>query len=122
MVGAALAIMVVTALASFLLLKVLRLPIRSYLPALTIGNVGNLGCRSACSRSVSRGSRLRRALRDESVGQFTLVPLLQARTSFVRTLVATPVIYAAVGGLAVRLATSTCPGGSTRPRHARRSR
>ncbi len=57
MVGAAVAIMLVTALASFVLLKVLRLPIRSYLPALTIGNVGNLGCRCACSRSASRGSR-----------------------------------------------------------------
>jgi len=38
-----------------------------------------------------------------SVGQFTLVPLLQARTSFARTLLTTPVIYAAVVGMTIKL-------------------
>jgi predicted permease len=37
------------------------------------------------------------------VGQFTLVPLLQGRASFVRTLLTTPVIYAAVAGMGVLL-------------------
>jgi predicted permease len=44
-----------------------------------------------------------------SVGQFTLVPLLQARSSFVRTLLATPVLYAAVAGMSVQLAHIAVP-------------
>ena len=98
MVGAAIAIMVVTALAAFALLKTLRLPIRSYLPALTIGNVGNLGLPLCLFAFGEQGLALGVALYvTNSVGQFTLVPLLQARTSFARTLATTPVLYAAVG-------------------------
>ena len=111
MVGAAIAIMVVTALVSFALLKVLRLPIRSYLPALTVGNVGNLGLPLCLFAFGEQGLALGVALYvTNSVGQFTLVPLLQARTSFVRTLLTTPVLYAAVGGMAARLANVDLPG------------
>lgn len=111
MVGAAVAILIVTALAAFLLLKILRLPIRSYLPALTVGNVGNLGLPLCLFAFGEQGLALGVALYvTNSVGQFTLVPLLQARTSFVRTLVATPVLYAAVGGLAARLSNVDLPG------------
>src|SRR5262252_353050 len=111
MVGAAIAIMVVTALVAFALLKMLRLPIRSYLPALTVGNVGNLGLPLCLFAFGEQGLALGVALYvTNSVGQFTLVPLLQARTSFVRTLVTTPVLYAAVGGMAARLANVDLPG------------
>ena len=104
MVGAAVAIMIATALVAIALLKVLRLPIRSYLPALTIGNVGNLGLPLCLFAFGEQGLALGVALYvTNSVGQFTLVPLLQARASFARTLLATPVIYAAIGGLAIKL-------------------
>lgn len=110
MVGAALAILVVTALVSFALLKLLRLPIRSYLPSLTVGNVGNLGLPLCLFAFGEQGLALGVALYvTNSVGQFTLVPLLQARTSFVRTLLTTPVLYAAVGGMAARLANVDLP-------------
>jgi malate permease and related proteins len=111
MVGAALAIMVVTALVAFALLRILRLPIRSYLPALTVGNVGNLGLPLCLFAFGEQGLALGVALYvTNSVGQFTLVPLLQARTSFVRTLLTTPVLYAAVGGMSAKLANVDLPG------------
>jgi len=104
MVGAAAAIMLATALVAFGLLKALRLPIRSYLPALTIGNVGNLGLPLCLFAFGEQGLSLGVALYvTNSVGQFTLVPLLQSRASFARTLLTTPVIYAALGGLAIKL-------------------
>jgi predicted permease len=110
MVGAAVAIMIATALVAFALLKTLRLPIRSYLPALTIGNVGNLGLPLCLFAFGEQGLSLGVALYvTNSVGQFTLVPLLQARTSFARTLLTTPVIYAAVAGLTIKLAGVAIP-------------
>jgi hypothetical protein len=111
MVGAAVAILVATATVAFALLKILRLPIRSYLPALTIGNVGNLGLPLCLFAFGEQGLALGVALYvTNSVGQFTLVPLLQSRSSLARTLVATPVLYAAVGGMLVRLANVDLPG------------
>ena len=110
MVGAAVAIMVATALVAAALLKVLRLPIRSYLPALTIGNVGNLGLPLCLFAFGEQGLALGVALYvTNSVGQFTLVPLLQARASFARTLATTPVIYAAVGGMAIKISGAAIP-------------
>lgn len=110
MVGAAVAIMIATALVAFALLKVLRLDVRSYLPALTIGNVGNLGLPLCLFAFGEQGLSLGVALYvTNSVGQFTLVPLLQARTSIVRTLLTTPVIYAAVVGLTIKLAGAGIP-------------
>lgn len=110
MVGAAVAIMIATALVAFALLKTLRLPIRSYLPALTIGNVGNLGLPLCLFAFGEQGLSLGVALYvTNSVGQFTLVPLLQARASFARTLATTPVIYAALGGLTIKLAGAGIP-------------
>jgi malate permease and related proteins len=111
MVGAAVAILVVTALAAFVLLKALRLEVRSFLPALTIGNVGNLGLPLCLFAFGEQGLALAIALYvTNSVGQFTLVPLLQARDGFLRTLLATPVIYAALGGMTVQLAGIELPG------------
>jgi hypothetical protein len=105
MVAAAVAILIGTALIAFALLEALRLPVRSYLPALTIGNVGNLGLPLCLFAFGQQGLALAIALYvTNSVGQFTLVPLLQARSSFFKTLVTTPVIYAAVGGMGVHLA------------------
>jgi len=110
MVGAAVAILVGTALAAFVLLRVLKLPVRSYLPALTIGNVGNLGLPLCLFAFGEQGLALAIALYvTNSVGQFTLVPLLQARAGFLRTLLTTPVIYAAVLGMSTRLSGVVLP-------------
>jgi predicted permease len=110
MVGAAVAILIGTALAAFALLKALRLPVRSYLPALTIGNVGNLGLPLCLFAFGEQGLALAIALYvTNSVGQFTLVPLLQARSSFLRTLLTTPVLYAAVAGMGIQLAHIAVP-------------
>jgi predicted permease len=80
------------------------------LPSLTVGNVGNLGLPLCLFAFGEQGLALGVALYvTNSVGQFTLVPLLQARTSFVRTLLTTPVLYAAVGGMAARLANVDLP-------------
>jgi malate permease and related proteins len=111
MVGAAVAILAGTALAAGALLLTLRLPLRSYLPALTIGNVGNLGLPLCLFAFGEQGLALGIALYvTNSVGQFTLVPLLQARSSFLYTLLTTPVIYAAVAGMGVRVAGVGLPG------------
>jgi malate permease and related proteins len=110
MVGASVAILVGTALAAFALIKALRLPVRSYLPALTIGNVGNLGLPLCLFAFGEQGLALGIALYvTNSVGQFTLVPLLQGRAPFLRTLLTTPVIYAAIGGMGVQLADVALP-------------
>jgi hypothetical protein len=110
MVGAAAGILLATALVSFALLKILRLPIRSYLPALTIGNVGNLGLPLCLFAFGEQGLALGVALYvTNSVGQFTLVPLLQSRASVARTLLTTPVIYAAIGGLSIKLSGAAIP-------------
>jgi predicted permease len=99
MVGAAIAMIAGTAVVAFALLKVMKLSIRSYLPALAIGNTGNLGLPLCLFAFGQRGLGLAVAVYvTNSVGQFTLVPLLQARVSFVRTLLTTPVLYAAVLG------------------------
>ena len=104
MVGVAIAIVLTTAVAGFVLLKILRLPLRSYLPALTIGNVGNLGLPLCLFAFGEQGLTLGVAVYvTNSVGQFTLVPLLQARASIGRTLLTTPVIYAALLGMLVLL-------------------
>ena len=79
-----------------------RLPIRSYLPALAIGNNGNLGLPLCLFAFGQEGLGLAVAVYvTNSVGQFTLTPLLQSRTSPWRTLATTPVIYGAVIGAAV---------------------
>lgn len=102
MVGAAIAMLVVTALVSFVLLKALRLSIRSYLPCLAIGNTGNLGLPLCLFAFGDQGLGLAVAVYvTNSVGQFTLVPMIQSRVPVLRTVLTTPVIYGAIGGLVV---------------------
>jgi predicted permease len=99
MVGAAIAMLAGTGVVAFVLLKILKLSIRSYLPALTIGNTGNLGLPLCLFAFGERGLGLAIAVYvTNSVGQFTLVPLLQTRVSIVRTLLTTPVLYGAAFG------------------------
>jgi predicted permease len=110
MVGAAIAMLIGVALLGFLLLKVLRLSVLSYLPSLVIGNTGNLGLPLCLFAFGEKGLGLAVAVYvTNSVGQFTLVPLLQSRSSAVKTLLTTPVIYGALGGALVLASGATVP-------------
>jgi predicted permease len=102
MVGSSIAMFVATVAAALAIVWLLRLPVRSYLPALAIGNNGNLGLPLCLFAFGQEGLGLAVAVYvTNSVGQFTLTPLLQARTSPWRTLATTPVIYGAIIGAAV---------------------
>jgi predicted permease len=104
MVGAAASLLAVMVAIAFVLLKALKLSARSYLPVVAIGNTGNLGLPVSLFAFGELGLGLAVAVFvTHTIGQFVLTPLLQARTPVVRTLLTTPVIYAAVLG-AVALA------------------
>jgi hypothetical protein len=99
MLGGSLAMLVLTVVGALGLLKAANLPIRSYLPALAIGNNGNLGLPLCLFAFGQEGLGLGVAVYvTYSVGQFTLTPMLQSRLSPWRTLATTPVIYAALIG------------------------
>jgi len=104
-VWASLVMLVAIAVAGLLLLKLLKLSVRSYLPAIAIGNTGNLGLPLSLFAFGERGLALAIAVYvTNSIFQFTLVPMLQSRASFWRTLLTTPVIYGAAAGLLVLVA------------------
>jgi predicted permease len=93
------AMFVTTIAACFLILKLARLEIRTFLPALAIGNTGNLGLSVCFFAFGEEGLGLAVAVFvANSIGQFTLTPMLQSGRSPWKTLVTTPVIYGAVIG------------------------
>jgi malate permease and related proteins len=100
LVGASAALFALTIIVAWLMLRMAKLPIRSYLPALGIGNTGNLGLPLCLFAFGQEGLGLAVAVYvTNSVGQFTLTPLLQSQASPLRTLVTTPVVYGALIGL-----------------------
>ena len=102
MLGSSIAMFLAIVVLALAIVWLARLPIRSYLPALAIGNNGNLGLPLCLFAFGQEGLGLAVAVYvTNSVGQFTLTPLLQSRTSPWRTLATTPVIYGAVIGAAV---------------------
>jgi malate permease and related proteins len=102
MVGAMIIVTLGVAGVSALLIKLLRLPQRSFLPALTLGNTGNLGLPLCLFAFGQEGLGLAVAIYvTNSLLQFTFVPLLHTRVSVVRTLFSTPMLYGAVAGIAV---------------------
>lgn len=81
-------------------LRALGQPVRSYLPALAFSNSTNLGLPLCMFAFGAEGLGLGVAfVLVGSVGLFVLAPLLQGRESPWRTVVRTPVIYAAILGL-----------------------
>jgi malate permease and related proteins len=93
------AMFVTTALVCALIIKLARLPIRTFLPALAIGNTGNLGLSVCFFAFGDEGLGLAVAVFvANSIGQFTLTPMLQSGRSPWKTLVTTPVIYGAAIG------------------------
>jgi predicted permease len=102
MVGAMIVVTLAVAGLSALLINVLGLPQRSFLPALTLGNTGNLGLPLCLFAFGEQGLGLAVAVYvTNSLLQFTFVPLLHTRVSIVRTLLSTPMLYGAITGLAV---------------------
>jgi malate permease and related proteins len=93
------AMFVSTALACAAVIRLARLPIRTFLPALAIGNTGNLGLSVCFFAFGEEGLGLAVAVFvANSIGQFTLTPTLQSGRSPWKTLVTTPVIYGAAIG------------------------
>jgi len=114
MAAAAAALLAAMAAAALVLLKALRLSVRSYLPAVAIGNTGNLGLPVALFAFGEPGLALAIAVFvTHSIGQFVLTPLVQARTPVVRTLLTTPVVHAAVLGALALAADVTVPAWLT---------
>jgi predicted permease len=104
MVGAMIVVTLAVAAVSALLIKILGLPQRSFLPALTLGNTGNLGLPLCLFAFGEEGLGLAVAIYvTNSLIQFTFVPLLHTRVSVVRTLLGTPMLWGALAGLGVLL-------------------
>jgi predicted permease len=102
MVGATVVMTLCVAAVAAVLIRIMGLSLRSFLPALTLGNTGNLGLPLCLFAFGEQGLGLAVAIYvTNSVLQFTLVPLLQSRVSLLRTILTTPIIYGAVAGLAV---------------------
>jgi len=110
MIAGSASLFVLTVGAAWGLLKISGLSIRSYLPALAIGNTGNLGLPLCLFAFGQDGLGLAVAVYvTNSVGQFTLTPMLQSHLSPWRTLATTPVVYGAVIGLSVMFARFELP-------------
>ncbi len=102
MVVAFLAMFAATVACAWLVLRVARLSVRSYLPALAIGNHGNIGLPLCVFAFGETGLALGIAVFvTASVVQVSFTPLLQSQAPPVRTLATTPVIYGAVVGSVV---------------------
>jgi predicted permease len=105
MVGAMIVVTLAVAGVSAALIHVLGLSQRSFLPALTLGNTGNLGLPLCLFAFGQEGLGLAVAIYvTNSLLQFTFVPLLHTRVSVLKTLLSTPMLYGAVAGLGVVIA------------------
>ena len=110
MVGAMIVVTLCVAGLSAALIAVLKLPQRSFLPALTLGNTGNLGLPLCLFAFGEEGLGLAVAIYvTNSLLQFTFVPLLHTRVSVLRTLLTTPILYGALAGLGVVLTGARVP-------------
>ena len=86
-------------------LRLLGQPVRSYLPVIIFGNSTNMGLPLCMFAFGQEGLGLGVGyVLVGSVGQFVLGPMIQGRMSPWRTLVQTPVIYAAVLGVGLLVA------------------
>ena len=110
MIGAAILLLVVVTATATAILGILRQPLRSYLPPVAFGNVGNMGLPLCYFAFGDEGLGLAVGFYlVYSVSQFTVGPLFQGRQAAWRTLVTTPAIYAAVFGLLLLTTDSTMP-------------
>ena len=107
MIGYALLALGICAVIGAIVLRALRQPLRSYLPPVAFGNAGNLGLPLCLFAFGPRGLGLGIGFYlVGAVAQFLAGPLFQGRKPVWRTLLTTPVNYAAVLGVSL-LATGT---------------
>lgn len=107
MVGFGVLALTLSALVGAVALVLLRQPLRSFLPPLTFGNMGNLGLPLCLFAFGDEGLGLAIGMYlAGAVSQFLIGPLFQGREPVWSTLVKTPLNYAAVAGVAL-LATGT---------------
>lgn len=107
MVGYAIVVLASCGVVGAVALRLLGQPLRSYLPPIAFGNSGNLGLPLCLFAFGSEGLGLAIGFYlVGSVTQFLIGPLFQGRQPVWRTLLTTPVNYAAAAGLAL-LATGT---------------
>ena len=110
MIGAAILLLVVVTAAAAAILGISRQPLRSYLPPVAFGNVGNMGLPLCYFAYGNEGLGLAVGFYlVYSVCQFTVAPLFQGRQAAWRTLITTPAIYAAAIGLLILTTDSTMP-------------
>ncbi|MDP2324356.1 MAG: AEC family transporter [Gammaproteobacteria bacterium] len=110
MIGYALLALVSCAVLGSSVLRLLGQPLRSYLPPIGFGNAGNLGLPLCLFAFGQQGLGL--AIGFYLVGavsQFLVAPLFQGRQPVFRTLLTTPVNYAAVIGIAMLATDATLP-------------
>ena len=107
MMGFAVLALLICTLVGGLVLRLLGQPLRSYLPPIAFGNAGNLGLPLCLFAFGQQGLGLALGFYlVGSVSQFLVGPLFQGRQPVWRTLLTTPVNYAAVAGVSL-LATNT---------------
>ncbi len=110
MIGYALLALGTCALLGTLILRLLGLPLRSYLPPIAFGNAGNLGLPLCLFAFGKEGLGLAIGFYlVGSVSQFLVGPLFQGRQPVWRTLLTTPVNYAAALGVGLLAADATLP-------------
>lgn len=103
----AITILVTCSLIGAAALLIARQPLRSFLPPVVFGNTGNLGLPLCLFAFGSEGLGLAIAVYlVYSVTQFVFGPLVQGRESAWKTLIQTPIVYAALIGVTL-LATDT---------------
>lgn len=103
-------ILAITATVGGVVLASLRQPLRSFLPPIIFGNTGNLGLPLCLFAFGSEGLGLAVAVYlVYSVTQFIFGPLAQGRESAWQTLVTTPIIYAAMIGVALMVTDTQLP-------------
>jgi predicted permease len=96
-----------TAALGAIVLRLARLPLRSFLPSLTFGNAGNLALPLSFLAFGATGLGLSAGVFLTAVViQFTLAPAVQDGRPALRVLATTPVVYSAVIGVTL-LATQT---------------
>jgi len=110
MIGYALLALVTCALVGAAVLRLLGQPLRSYLPPIAFGNAGNLGLPLCLFAFGEQGLGLAIGFYlVGSVAQFVAGPLFQGRQPVWRTLLATPVNYAAALGIGLLTTDTTLP-------------
>jgi predicted permease len=115
MLGAAGVFFVINALLAAGVLRAIGLPSRSFLPALTFGNNGNLGLPLALFAFGEAGLGLAMAVFVFSaVSQFSIAPMFQSQAPALRTLVTTPVTYGSLVGLTLLASGAALPVGLAR--------